>query len=260
VERLGDTGEPAWFTTLNRDKQRPAWFFAREQGVLVGYLSVFDPLGEALEVSAFVAPGHRRRGVFTGLLAEARRVWGPGRRWLLVVDREAEGRGLASRLGTLSFTEYTLVLPAADRPVFPGLEDGLTLVSAAAEHLDSAAGVLQAAGGASDARAFLDSVVTDPSRHLLLLQEDGRTVGTAGVHRDGDQAQLFALAIHPSHQGRGRGRALVLAALELNAPGVREFTLEVDTANPRAEGLYRRLGFQDRTATDYYELTPVPSF
>jgi len=259
VEALvGDGYEPAWYTSLNADPDTPAWFLARAEGRLVAFLTVFAPSAEACEVQAWVDPTWRRRGLFSALLADARALWSaPGRRWLLVVDRD-EGPGplVARRRGTWSFTEKTLGLAVADRPPFQGLVDGLALALAGPEDRLGAAEALAAANGEAVGGYldFLGKVLDDPGRSLAVLRWKGRLVGCLGVHRSGPQTELFALGLVPEVQGRGWGRALVTAVLALQAEGTEEFLLEVDSTNGRAEALYRSLGFTDRTVTDYFEL------
>jgi ribosomal protein S18 acetylase RimI-like enzyme len=219
---------------------------------------LFDPTGESVEVSAFVAPAFRRQGVFRALLAEARQKWaGIDRPWLLVVDREeADGVAVARHRGSLEFTETTLALNQTRRPAFRGLPEGLTLMKADASDADQAARVLS--GGDQEAlpgvRDFVLGVIADPDRSLYLLKEGERTVATLGLNRHEDLRWLFALAVDPSRHRRGWGRALVLAVMELSSYGAREYQLEVNSENDRAAALYRSLGFVDQRVTDYYRL------
>lgn len=254
---VGDQYEPAWYTTLNAEKDRPAWFLAWAGTTLVGFLTVFAP-GSDAEVQAWVAPEHRRQGVFRSLWDQARRFWeAPGRRWLLVVDRRHPiGATVAGRWGRLTFTESTLVLPAGSRPGFEGLPDGLTLAPVGPDTALAAARVLARANQDEDHRSFVDRVLGDTQRTLLALHTD-TVVAVGGLHR-GPQTTLFALAVDPDHQGKGWGRALVLALLDVGAPGTEEFLIEVDSTNARAENLYRSVGFVDQTVTDYYHCKELP--
>jgi len=257
VGDLSENHEPAWYTSLNHDLDKPAWFLAREAGVLVGYLSVFDPSGDEAEVSAFVAPEHRRRGVFTALFAEARRVWAqPGRSWLLVVNRGGTaGTATASRWGRRSFSETTLVLSTPERPLCSGLPDGLVLTEGRAEDLDAAGTVFTLANGKDDHRTFLERILADPDRRFLVLKEGETAVGVGCLHKDGSETTVHGLVVRPDRQGQGWGRALLEALIDLGAPQTREFVIEVDSTNSRAEKLYRSVGFRDRCVTDYYEVT-----
>lgn len=248
--------EPAWYTTLNADQARPAWFLARREGRLLGFLTVFDPSGSAAEVSAFVDPANRRQGVFTALLAEARRIWNaPGRRWLLVADRsDAQGAAVAARLGTLSFTESTLGLGVGDRPAFHGLAEGLLLAEAGPEDVGDVLAVQGRGDRGGGYREFVENVMNDPQRRMLVLKHEGKIVGTGGLGRDAEITEIFGLAIDPDHQGKGWGRALASGLLDLGARDTVEFRLEVDSTNGRAEALYRSLGFTDRKVIDYYQV------
>ena len=56
--------------------------------------------------------------------------------------------------------------------------------------------------------------------------------------------QINGLAVDPHFQGRGRGRALVEAAIsELHSRGARRITLRVLSTNPPARRLYEKCGF-----------------
>ncbi|RKT47297.1 GNAT family N-acetyltransferase [Thiocapsa rosea] len=87
--------------------------------------------------------------------------------------------------------------------------------------------------------------------HLVLLARDGEdAVGLAicfqgfSTFRARPLLNIHDLAVLPSHRGRGIATAL-LAAIEAEARrrGCCKLTLEVREDNPRAEALYRALGF-----------------
>lgn len=82
----------------------------------------------------------------------------------------------------------------------------------------------------------------------VVAEVDGRVVGFV-VARDvypGDEEalaerEILNLAVVPSHQGLGIGRALM--DWEIRHPGI--YTLEVRESNLAAQRLYRRLGFEE---------------
>ena len=83
-----------------------------------------------------------------------------------------------------------------------------------------------------------------------LASADLRFVGVAGLRRaqrpkTRHKATLFGMAVHPSAQGQGIGRALVQAVLELarSTPRVELVQLTVSETNERALGLYTACGF-----------------
>lgn len=100
--------------------------------------------------------------------------------------------------------------------------------------------------------AAVDGVLRDPARGALLLGRlDGAAVGVAYVswiwslEHGGRSAWLDELYVVPRHRGRGVGRALLLAALDLaRAERCAAVDLEVDAGHARAARLYQREGFR----------------
>lgn len=87
--------------------------------------------------------------------------------------------------------------------------------------------------------AFLQAIAA--GHHYLAAREDGVLVGYGGLARMGTEAEVHTLAVDPAYQGRGVGRALLVALLE-HAQGATVF-LEVRTDNETAIALYRSAGF-----------------
>lgn len=101
-----------------------------------------------------------------------------------------------------------------------------------------------------------ENVLTDPSRVtdaevawyreqavFLVSEEGGEIAGFACAnHQTG---LVWALFVDPAHEGRGHGRALLDAALaSLQKRGIAQAHLTTG-AGTRAEGFYRRQGWQD---------------
>jgi putative acetyltransferase len=88
--------------------------------------------------------------------------------------------------------------------------------------------------------------------HLLVAEIAGAVAGFAELVRSPSHprhahvAELNMVCTHPDHGGRGVGRALTEAVIDLadNWLNVRRLGLVVFADNPRAIGLYERLGFQ----------------
>jgi GNAT superfamily N-acetyltransferase len=93
---------------------------------------------------------------------------------------------------------------------------------------------------------------------VMVAVEDGRILGTATLEVDhkipgGDprrvltpeEAHLRMLGVDPAIRGRGVGKALVEAAIELaRTKGKKELTLTTTTAMATARGMYERMGFE----------------
>lgn len=77
-------------------------------------------------------------------------------------------------------------------------------------------------------------------RVLVAADGSGRTVGTASVGRDGDDAELALMFVEPSAIGGGTGRLLFEAAVGLARKlGYRRMTI---LADPNAAPFYERMG------------------
>ncbi|MEO0558741.1 MAG: GNAT family N-acetyltransferase [Bacteroidota bacterium] len=100
----------------------------------------------------------------------------------------------------------------------------------------------------------------DAPQRVIGAFEDHQLVAVAGLRRaqrpkTRHKATLFGMAVHPSAQGQGIGRALMKAALELARmmPGVEVLQLTVSETNDRALGLYTACGFT-RFGTEPYAI------
>ena len=133
----------------------------------------------------------------------------------------------------------------------PARLDDLTLILSLME------GFYRETGTPFDAEAAgraLVTLVADPSLGRLFLIETGeRTAGyvvlTLGFSLEflGRDAFVDELFVAPEHRGRGLGLG-TLRFLESVAGGlgVTALHLEVGPENEKAQGLYRRAGFEDR--------------
>jgi GNAT superfamily N-acetyltransferase len=93
--------------------------------------------------------------------------------------------------------------------------------------------------------------VFENSRFRCFVREHGKLVGVGRVLADGaDCAYICDVALLPSHQGHGLGRAIVARLVELSR-GHRKIILY---AVPGRENFYRSLGFKPmRTAMAIFE-------
>lgn len=88
-----------------------------------------------------------------------------------------------------------------------------------------------------------------PDDHQFVAEVGGSVVGTAGLHvASGKRRHVGSVGImvHEDHQGRGVGRALMLALLEVADRYLRLERIELDVAvdNHAAIRLYEQLGFE----------------
>lgn len=89
--------------------------------------------------------------------------------------------------------------------------------------------------------------------HILFAVDgdgDGRALGTVALKREGDGVyELTKMAVSPAARGRGIGRRLMLAALDLyRSLGGRELFLESSSRLAPALALYESVGFRHHPA------------
>lgn len=120
---------------------------------------------------------------------------------------------------------------------------------------------------ALDARAFERLDGDDPYSHgafrqffdlfpdlLVVAEQDGVLVGYALGARGSEGGWSLGVAVEPSAQGAGTGRAVTEALLErMKARGVSDVSVTVHPDDTAALGLYGALGFeQERSEPDYF--------
>ena len=94
-----------------------------------------------------------------------------------------------------------------------------------------------------------ERAILEPGGHILVALEGERPVGVCAMivsARPGSPFELAKMGVDPGFQGRGIGRALVVAALEwAREQGARKVFLESNTVLKPALALYRSLGSRE---------------
>ena len=231
----------------------PGGFQAWEGGRLVGSLTLFAPLGHTAEVSAFVPTEHRRRGIFSALLAEAETAcWYYGAKRLLFVcgGESGDGQAVAAHWGlALDHSEYVLVCKGP-RP--EGRKDP-ALRLAGPRDLEQVAALTGAAFGDTPAEALslAENTLSDPARQCWGLWEEGRLIAAAGVGPAAEGLSIYSVAVDPARQGQGLGWRLMAGLLAV-LPRDRALVVEVDSGNLPARALYAAFGFRETRRQDYF--------
>ena len=227
-------------------------------GTLVGYCGLHQ-FGSEPELAGAVDPACRRQGIGSALLARALElVAGRGRvRVLLVTPTATEtGRRFALAKGAmLDHSEHHLELvgepagPPAVRPSTAALR--IRLARDDEEDRRMIVSILEAGFGEGAAYAGQ----AGPSDLAFVAERDGDAVGTVRLDLGGDPAGIYGLAVRPDARGQGIGRAVLYeTCLEARRRGARRLTLEVETDNDHALGLYTSAGFELRTTEDYFAI------
>jgi len=113
---------------------------------------------------------------------------------------------------------------------------------------DAVVALWQAAGlhlSPSDDRArILHKLERDPDLFLVGAEQGTLVAAVVGGY-DGRRGWVYHLAVHPDHQGRGLGAAL-LAELEerLRRKGCHKLNLLVEPDNASVQRFYQRVGYR----------------
>lgn len=103
-----------------------------------------------------------------------------------------------------------------------------------------------------DAEAFAQLVETSARNEVAgnvdqsithVIELEGVPVGRLRLVRPGNGIHVAGIQIHPSHQGRGIGTAVMHSVIKEASEKSLPLTLEVEKDNPAARRLYLRLGF-----------------
>lgn len=95
-------------------------------------------------------------------------------------------------------------------------------------------------------RKALEAALAQSSLARAALDEGGRILGYSLSTSSALGGHIARLAVHPSHQNRGIGRALMADTLrQLSERGISTVSVNTQSDNPRARVLYRGLGFRE---------------
>jgi spore coat polysaccharide biosynthesis predicted glycosyltransferase SpsG/RimJ/RimL family protein N-acetyltransferase len=99
---------------------------------------------------------------------------------------------------------------------------------------------------AADHVAWLERVLADPDRTLLLAERDGAPVGSVRFDRSGAEAEI-SITIAPAQRGRGVGAQAIAEATELelaSRPALRRVMARVGAANASSRRAFERAGYR----------------
>ncbi|MGH9040221.1 MAG: mycothiol synthase [Acidimicrobiia bacterium] len=253
-------GEHKWLDLVNGSGQSFAGIVAEEppHPHPVGYAHLSVGAHFALEVA--VDPEHRGVGVEVALVEAALELAaaeGGGQLHFWVFRPTQIHDALAHRLGFIRGRELFQMRRALPHPEAAIWPPGVTVrrfVPGEDEEAWLAVNNAAFAGHPEQGTWELETLRQrqaeswfDPAG-FLLAEDDAGLAGFCWtkVHDHGETlvGEIYVIAVDPSRQGSGLGRALVLGGLaSLAERGCRTGMLYVDASNQSAVGLYRALGF-----------------
>ena len=235
------------------------YYLLHENNKLIGALSVFAPMRDIVELSAYVLPKFRRQGGFKMLVAAACWVLAAWdiRNVLFVHPANGAGGGRIAEKWALplSHSEYLMRFDARRY----SMSADNTGIAVRQSHVGELEQVIRLSGAIfdntpEDARNIVEESFANEKYLCFNAYLNNKLIGLCNVGISGQELSVFGLGIAPEEQGRGYGRALLNAVIRtlLNEYSGKGITLEVDRSNARAFNLYTSSGFTIETQYDYY--------
>ncbi|SFI89231.1 GNAT family N-acetyltransferase [Thermoflavimicrobium dichotomicum] len=231
-------------------------FLYYEDGKLIGYVGLFVYTGEEAEVSALVHPHYRRKSIFKDLLYHVKQELQRRKieRIIFIADaRSTSAMQTLQRLGaTYRHSTYrmqldsTQILQSSHSTVISrahpsDLDEWIHLESKCFNETEE------------ESRYHMQMFWNRTDHFHFKYVQNGKMIGKMSVGTDEKSAHIYGLCVDPDHQGKGIAKALVLHILSQLKDQYEIFTLEVETNNAPAVGLYQKCGFQILAKDDYYE-------
>ena len=239
----------------------PSLFVYERDGAIAGVLRICAPGGREIEVTAFVAPDYRRRGIFGALLKEAVREAAKSgyRRGLFVCGAGSrEARGVMEHWGfEKEYAEFRMACAPQDIRA-AAIHSEISITEASEKDLAEMTALGTGVFGidAASERRLLIRSLKYPGRAQWAVRKAGRIVGMCGTKLEADECMIYGLCILPSERKKGYAAELIgFVAGYAAKHGVKSLCLDVDTSNEAAIGLYRGCGFEKRFETSYYGFT-----
>lgn len=254
----GLENEPFLSSEMNSDPSLPCFFLHYEEEMLVGFLSAFFPTADEVEVNGFVHPAYRKRGIFSSLVTEARKAYSTlsFHQMLFQVESSCESGKVyvRARYTHIDRSEYRLTLSKSRwrerSPVIPSFG---SLVEATGEYhqlfIHTATSLLK------EDSDFVQRMLDNPERKGYLYLYEKKPIGVLQKCKENDNlTMIYGVAIGETFRGQGHGKAMLGLALDMFFLSCEYLSLEVDSQNPKAFGLYCALGFEIDFQIDYHSL------
>ena len=250
--------EPFLSSELNFDPMIPCYFLYFEREKLIGFLEAFFPTMDEVEINTFVHPNHRGKGIGSFLVEEAKKTYAPLSFLQILFQVEKSSKSGKSfvkhRFPCIDRTEYRMKISKSQwlekRSSFPLLG---TLVEASGEYLDMY--VQTVLSLLRENTEFVEQTLANPNRKGSRYLNDTKPIGVLHKYREDDHlSMIYGVAIDEKHRGQGHGKAMLTLALDTFFESCDFLSLEVDTQNPIAFGLYCSLGFEVDFQVDYHSL------
>ncbi|MGT2940174.1 GNAT family N-acetyltransferase [Streptococcus cristatus] len=241
----------------NFDGDMPAFFLANLDHQTIGFLSVYaDEPGQA-EVSVYVLPDYRGRGIANALLQEFSKI---AKKYdLSQIEYISEVKFLADHPTFAEKFDYDLketeIWLEQAAGTFPEEEkEGVEVLLGKKEMVAEIAAFQSQVFEMpmETALHYASQALESPDSLLYVLKKDSQIVASCSVDTSFGSNHLFALAVDQAFQGQGLGSHLVRSILnDLSGRNGQVCQIVVEAQNTGALRLYERLGFKRKSEAVY---------
>jgi ribosomal protein S18 acetylase RimI-like enzyme len=247
----------SWLSTRHLDNYTNDFLYY-EDSVLVGYLNISSYGTKEKELLGMVHPDHRRKGIFSALLAAAKKecLRRGVQRIILVCEHASEsGQAFVTAIGGHHvFSEHTMILGTFHpRHAF---HQQLKVRKAEAGDVEALIAIRATdASSLEEAQSYITNFLPQLDQVFYLGLLDGKPISCLRLDETEDEVGIYGFVVLPEYRGRGYGRQLLESVIRtIQSQSDKRIMLDVDTDNTNAIGLYRSCGFEVKTTYDYYEL------
>jgi ribosomal protein S18 acetylase RimI-like enzyme len=248
-----------WSMLQGRASDAPQDLLFYQDGALIGFLSMYGVGTDEAEAGGMVHPRHRRKGVFSALVAAARASCRQHNTDALVFacdQRSDAAKAFCESIGaTHAFSEHLMKLESPAAVVPPGGQ--LDFHRAKPADADAIAEIIAEDTG-MDATLFRQVVaggIETGARQYYVAKAGDVTIGTINVDVIDGLPYIYGFVIRPDQRGRGYGKQMLSSTIaDIVAERPQPILLEVETDNTRALKLYRAFGFTIIRTYDYYRV------
>lgn len=265
IEQLTDTCNShenlhmrlSWLRT-RPPANEPNDFLYYHAGVLIGYLNISSYGTKEKELIGMVHPDHRRQGIFRALLTAAtEECLRRGVQQIILICGHSSQSGLAcvEAIGAHhAFSEHEMVLGTFQQK--RSADERLHIRRAGANDAEVLTSIMATDfSDLEEAQHYITDFLPRPDQPFYLALLDQEPIGCLRLDETADAVGIYGFVVRPEYRGRGYGRQLLEAVIRtIQAKRQRPITLEVETNNTNAIGLYQSCGFEVKTTYDYYNL------